>query len=216
MPGGITPPLGVIESWPAPNYAAERDSSGVMALMLIFYILAVLIICARMTARYASKNFGLDDILISIAVIPMTGLLIVCCLYVDTYKLDLHAWDMLPMKLVKARKMVLAFEIFYIYASGFIKLSILCFNRRLASGSRNRAFDLVVTVGMVLVVLYMIGFTISQLAECRPFSAMWMQVVDYILAPDTYHCGREDIAILANTIMSTALVCGSCVMPDWA
>lgn len=207
MPGGLAPPLSVIASWPAPDYAAERDSSGVFALMLIMFLLAMLVITARMTARYASKNFGLDDLLISMSLIPLTGLLIVCCLYINTYHMDHHIWDLTPYQIIKARKVTFAFELFYIYASGLIKLSILCFNRRLASGSRSRVFDGIVTFCMVLVVLYMVGFTISLLANCRPISAYWMQVIDYILAPDSYSCGREDIGILLNTVISTTLVC---------
>lgn len=74
--GGLHPPSSVIASWPRPNYVnpETRGWAGPI-ILIIFGALATAMYAARMWARLlVSKNAGLDDILVSIAMIPLLGL----------------------------------------------------------------------------------------------------------------------------------------------
>jgi hypothetical protein len=74
--GGIHVPPEVIAGWPSPNHVnpVERGWGAPIALSILL-ILTILVYVARMWARLTmTKNAGVDDILISIAMIPLIGL----------------------------------------------------------------------------------------------------------------------------------------------
>ena len=74
MPGGLYPPLSVIESWPQPNYInpVQRDWTVPVILIVLFFI-TLLIVCARLWARLiVGRNAGLDDLLIALAMVRWT------------------------------------------------------------------------------------------------------------------------------------------------
>jgi len=78
MPGGTRPPVEVVANWPAPDYEnPERHGPALTILCSLLGPLAFFIVGSRLWARFfLSKNAGLDDWLIMIALIPMLGLLI--------------------------------------------------------------------------------------------------------------------------------------------
>lgn len=73
--GGVNPPSDVILSWPAPNYInpETHDWTGTN-VVIVFLVLAILVYAARIWARLAmAKNAGLDDLVMTIAIIPLIG-----------------------------------------------------------------------------------------------------------------------------------------------
>jgi hypothetical protein len=74
--GGLHPPPEVIYSWPRPNYVDPEERGWAAPIILIIFLgITFLVYVARMWARFAiSKNTGLDDILISLAMLPLFGL----------------------------------------------------------------------------------------------------------------------------------------------
>jgi hypothetical protein len=109
MPGGLHPPLSVIESWPAPNYddpwtTSEKTSKSVGIVGGI----ALIIVGLRMWARFVKqRNGGLDDYLMLIAILPTYGCAIACSLATDKYGYNRHIWDVRPEELVEQRKVAL-------------------------------------------------------------------------------------------------------------
>ena len=74
--GGLHPPLNVIISWPNSNYInpATRDWTGPI-ILLTAIALSTMVFVMRIWARLVvGRNFGLDDVLISLAMIPLIGL----------------------------------------------------------------------------------------------------------------------------------------------
>jgi hypothetical protein len=74
--GGLHPPADVLVGWPRPNYINPEDRgwSSSTALLVILGI-TFLVYIARMWARLGiGKNFGVDDTLMSIAMVPLFGL----------------------------------------------------------------------------------------------------------------------------------------------
>lgn len=76
--GGLHAPPEVLISWPSPNYTnpEERGWAAPVALLVILGI-TLLVYIARIWARVVvAKNAGLDDLLISLAMLPLFGLTI--------------------------------------------------------------------------------------------------------------------------------------------
>jgi len=70
MPGGINPPLEVIQSWPKPSLNPETVGWGVVVAMVILYAFALGVVVARLWARFAiQRNAGIDDIFIVLAMV---------------------------------------------------------------------------------------------------------------------------------------------------
>jgi len=66
MPGGPTPPLEVIISWPPPNYTnPDIRGNGLIIITVLLLGLAYVVVGMRLWARFVmSKKGGLDDALI--------------------------------------------------------------------------------------------------------------------------------------------------------
>lgn len=76
--GGLHPPSEVLLSWPAPNYVNPEDRGWSSSIVLLVFLGATFFVyLARMWARLGiGKNAGLDDTLMSIAMLPLFGLTI--------------------------------------------------------------------------------------------------------------------------------------------
>lgn len=76
------PPSSVIKSWPRPNHhdPETRGWAG-PAVLIVFAAITTIVFGARVWARmFVSKNAGLDDLIMSIAMVPLIGLTIACVL----------------------------------------------------------------------------------------------------------------------------------------
>lgn len=73
--GGLYPPPSVISAWPRPNHVnPETRGWGVPIMLTAFLMITFIVYSARMWARLmVAKNAGLDDLLISIAMIFVVG-----------------------------------------------------------------------------------------------------------------------------------------------
>jgi hypothetical protein len=87
--GGVSAPPEVIKSWPRPNYVDPQthDWTGSI-IVIVMFVLSVAVYAARIWARLVvAKNAGLDDIIISLAMLPLVGMTIAVVL--GKYMLDL-------------------------------------------------------------------------------------------------------------------------------
>lgn len=76
--GGLHPPADVLLSWPRPNPINPEDRGWASSIVLLVVLgITFFVYIARMWARLSlGKNAGLDDIVMSIAIIPLFGLTI--------------------------------------------------------------------------------------------------------------------------------------------
>jgi hypothetical protein len=76
--GGVHPPPEVLLSWPVPNYVNPEDRGWNSSIILMIVLgITFIIYTGRMWARLVvAKNAGLDDILMSVAMLPTFGLTI--------------------------------------------------------------------------------------------------------------------------------------------
>lgn len=87
--GGLHPPSEVLLSWPKPNYINPEDRGWSSSIVvLVFLAVTFFVYIARMWARLGiGKNAGLDDTIMSIAMIPTFGLSICVVLGKSVFKL---------------------------------------------------------------------------------------------------------------------------------
>ncbi|KAF1816740.1 hypothetical protein P152DRAFT_135994 [Eremomyces bilateralis CBS 781.70] len=222
MPGGVHPPISVAKSWPQPNYInPETRGWGLVILVVVLYFVTFLIFTARLWARLKiAKNAGLDDALISVAMVFVTGLAVGTCLGSRLYGFDRHVWDLKPGQGMQSRKMVMALEVLYTPGTAIIKISILFFYRRMSAGSISKPFYYAVWASIIFVVLYMIVFTINIFVTCIPIHAFWHSVDPRWALENAgkYHCFDEGANLLAASSISVLqdfIACGLPTMLFW-
>jgi len=72
MPGGLTPPLSVIQSWPAPSPNPIHRDWTMPVIVLCLSTISITVVIARLWARLViKKNEGLDNLFIVLAVVSL-------------------------------------------------------------------------------------------------------------------------------------------------
>ena len=81
MPGGLHPPPEVFLSWRPKYVDPERRGPAVVVLTGVLLSLVYVVVALRLYARgILAKTLGLDDIVIAINLLPLTGLDVCICL----------------------------------------------------------------------------------------------------------------------------------------
>jgi hypothetical protein len=82
MPGGLTPPLSVIESWPTANLTnPELRSDAYFIIIITFLSLSTVVVFARLWARgVIQRSLALDDYLIFVALMCTASMGVSSCL----------------------------------------------------------------------------------------------------------------------------------------
>ena len=129
---------------------------------------------ARLYSRFAiTRAAGIDDLLIVIAGALAVVLTVLVLIGNQKYHSGYHIWDIPVHTAVGHRKNVYASQWCYLWSTGFIKVSVLLFYRRL-SVSFNRVFYWAVWAGIIYNILQLVAFSVALLAICKPISAYWM------------------------------------------
>ncbi|KAE8146654.1 hypothetical protein BDV25DRAFT_143484 [Aspergillus avenaceus] len=206
MPGGLTPPLSVIASWPPANTTnPETHGPADIILVAMFGSIALITVTLRLWARCVIQHrAGWDDLLTGLALIPVLGLAICFSINSRLYGANLHTWDSSLPNLVMQRKMALTNEMLYVFGSGMVRISVLLFYRRMGFRSISRGFVVAIHVSIASVIAYSIAFIVVIFASCTPLNAFWNQVNPKWEATHTWKCYNEPVHLLAAS--SIALI----------
>ncbi|KAH7066807.1 hypothetical protein BKA63DRAFT_425286 [Paraphoma chrysanthemicola] len=167
--GGLHPPSEVLKSWPRPNHVdpEERGWEAPIALIIVLAI-TFIVYTLRMWARLTvAKNSGVDDLLMTFAMFPLIGLTVSAVLAVRVYGFQWHTWDQTDRTHITTREITMAIEITYLVSTTFIKVSILCFYRRM-TGSLKNSFVKWVYGMIVFCIIYGILFTVLIIFTYSP------------------------------------------------
>ncbi|GLA60419.1 hypothetical protein AtubIFM54640_000871 [Aspergillus tubingensis] len=181
MPGGLHPPLSVMESWPARNTInPETHGAASIVLPVIFGSIAVTAVILRLWARCVIQRQG-------------------AYIYGENH----HVWDNTLPQLLQSRKLAIAQELFYILSSCFTKISVLLFYRRMGHRTTiSPRFLNIIYISIASVAAYTLAFFIVIWVACRPFSAYWMEVDPEYTATHKYTCYNEPAHLIAATFIS--------------
>ncbi|USP74152.1 hypothetical protein yc1106_01426 [Curvularia clavata] len=137
--GGTNPPPEVVATWPAPNLVnPEERGWGAPIILMVLLLLTLLVFIARIRARVMVRNAGIDDILMSVAILPVIGLTISTILGIRVYGFQRHVWDQTPATKIDYSNITMAIELSYMVGSTLVKVSILFLYRRLTGSLTNK------------------------------------------------------------------------------
>lgn len=81
MPGGLHPPPSVLLEWAElasqPHQQSSAGRHGIVAMSCVLTVLAILVVMARLRARWLRKNFDWDDALLLVAMVSLDRLFLV-------------------------------------------------------------------------------------------------------------------------------------------
>ncbi|EMD94642.1 hypothetical protein COCC4DRAFT_147404 [Bipolaris maydis ATCC 48331] len=212
--GGLHPPPEVLLNWPKPNYVDPEERGWAAPIVLLMFLgVTFLVYVARMWARIAiSKNTGLDDILISLSMIPLFGLTIATVLGIRIYGYQWHSWDQTTETLVTSREIALAIELLYMISTSLIKVSILCFYRRI-TGRLTHQFVYWVYATIAFCVIYGVVFTFVILFTCTPIEGFWRYFDIAWRIQNKLVCRDEGAIIVACAAISSVQDFIICLLP---
>ncbi|GME58777.1 putative integral membrane protein [Neofusicoccum parvum] len=219
MPGGIHPPIELLKAWKTDNVTypkGERKGPSLMIGIIVMYIVTLVIVLGRLWARIVvQRNQGIDDYLIIATILPTTGLAIALALAGPEYGFDRHTWELTPELAVQSRQLAMAASSLYIISTGLTKISILCFYRRLGSGTISKWYLMAVKASIIFVIAYMITFNLTLFFGCNPIKAYWMQVdfMWYMANKSKMHCMDEGADYLAASVISVVQDFLACCLP---
>lgn len=214
--GGLHPPGDVLLNWPAPNYEDPETRGWESPIILIIMLVATIgVYVARMWARLVvAKNHGWDDIIMSLAMVPVVGLTVSAILAITKYGFQWHAWDQTKETLVTSREITMSIELNYVISTTLIKVAILLFYRRL-TGSLKGAFIYSIW-GMIffcvvpsIIFVFLIIFTCTPVVGTfRLFDITWM-----IKHGGELTCRDEGAIIVSCAIVGSIQDLLICIMP---
>jgi hypothetical protein len=219
MPGGINPPLSEVLSWPAPSPNPVTRSWLFPAIIIVIYSIAIAVFLLRLWSRLIARgNGGLDDLFITIAMVPITMMIVSILGGLRVWGFNKHVWDLSPTEGLTSRKLTMAIEALYVIGTGLIKISILCFYRRFANGTLSTVFKWAVHISIASVILSTFAFTLALFLACQPLDAWWKQV-DYEWAAThvrgkDYTCFNEPGDLLASAAVSIIQDVLACFLPS--
>jgi hypothetical protein len=152
---------------------------------------------------FLTKAPGLDDVLVVIAHVFGIALAVLVIIGDKVYDINRHVWDIPISKASGSRLNEWCSQWCYVTASCCVKISILLFYRRL-SVTFSKAFLIGTWVGIVFNLLYLVGFLLQLVIQCRPISAYWLAFDPaWLAAGHTYSCpGNEHISLPLSGIFS--------------
>lgn len=188
----------IVASWPEPNYVdPETRGNGVIVVSVLFGLLGTIVTALRLLTRlYITRTFGLDDWFIIVAWVStlspfilssvpqliltaaqMSGIamFIVMSIASAQWGWNRHIWD-IPFPIIpQMLQSSLAFFILFGVSSGFTKLSLLWFCRRILGDGRKigvNYYNLACILVMIIVGGFVVSYTIIEFLQCRYASLM--------------------------------------------
>jgi hypothetical protein len=104
-------------------------------------------------------------------------------------------------------------ELTYMASTSLIKISILCFYRRLANGAIGRTFVYWVWGSIAFVIIYFISFTLAIVFTCTPVEGYWRMFDIMWRLQNEMTCRNEGAMIVGVVVVSTVQDFVICALP---
>lgn len=107
----------------------------------------------------------------------------------------------------------MAIEVTYMVSTSLIKISILCFYRRITNGSISKTFVYLVWIFIVFVVVYCVVFTFVIIFSCSPVEGYWHLFDIMWRLQNEVKCHNEGAEIVSVVVVSTLQDLFICALP---
>ncbi|KAJ5328835.1 hypothetical protein N7541_001037 [Penicillium brevicompactum] len=140
-------------------------------IVTVLVFLSLVSVVLRMFARLRRRvGFGVDDYLSSVSIVLLIAMLIELILWCSIGGNGAHAADLDPKTFMNYWKIFLANQFTYFLLCPCIKISIICFYRRVFATPRFQQF----TFGLnILIAAWGTGIFLACAGQCRPLRAYW-------------------------------------------
>ncbi|KAJ5833717.1 hypothetical protein N7474_002028 [Penicillium riverlandense] len=196
-----SPPMSVLETWPTPNYIdPPTRGHGVLVVNVVCISLAFLVVLLRIFTRLRiTCSAGVDDVLVVIGLAFSVGMAVVTSIATEEWGWNRHIWDIPPAWLSTVQKLNLCFQIMFSMASGFTKISLLWFCRRLLGASKGNfmLFNWAFIGAMVFVGLSCATFTLISIFQCNPIKAYWQ-----VSPQEPYTCMNDGAIVFSASVIN--------------
>ncbi|KAK4188901.1 hypothetical protein QBC35DRAFT_179944 [Podospora australis] len=173
------PPPEVKASWPKANYEnPETRGPALLIIQLIMLPIAIIVILLRFYVKIGIMGkIELDDWLMVVAALCGTGVTVCVILASSLYGWSKHVWDLGYADMVSNRKVSMAVQCLFVFATSFAKISILVSYLRLAP--QGSWFRKLTHIGIVFIALFNTAFIVVLFTQCIPTSSYWNILVGH-------------------------------------
>ncbi|KAI6816855.1 hypothetical protein KC332_g10210 [Hortaea werneckii] len=127
-------------TWPTPNYDDPVERTWLLPYAVVLSGVSTVLVFIRWGLRLRKQGggLGLDD-----AMLLPSWILLVCFTFLASYAAEQglvsrHVWDIYPTKFVQVVFTSWLAQMTFAWGTGFVKISVLLFYRRIQSGAFNR------------------------------------------------------------------------------
>ncbi|KAK0736305.1 hypothetical protein B0T21DRAFT_440570 [Apiosordaria backusii] len=167
------PPPEVRASWPPANYEnPETRGPALLIIQLIMLPIALIVLLLRFYVKLSIMGkIEADDWFMVAAALCGTGVTVCVILASSLYGWNLHIWDLKYENIVSNRKVSMAAQVLFLFATSFAKISILISYLRLAP--QGSWFRKLTHATIAFITLFNTVFFVIIFAQCRPTSSYW-------------------------------------------
>ncbi|OJJ69526.1 hypothetical protein ASPBRDRAFT_57190 [Aspergillus brasiliensis CBS 101740] len=143
--------------------------------MIVIVSVLVGLTCISMALRFVARvkrrtGFGVDDCLCFVAVVLMLGMLIELILWCFIGGNGYHFFDLDTRTITRFYQIFLSNQFTYFVLTPVIKISFICFYRRLFTTKRFLHFTFCLNI---LIATWSLGIFLACALQCRPLRAYW-------------------------------------------
>jgi hypothetical protein len=210
MPGGDSPPISVVLSWPNAN---TTNPELVSNFWWIWNVVTIIIITLVVIIRFWVKQklqggFSSDDYFMFFGYLATLSMSITSCLIMTVFKWNRHVWDALPYLplVIQGRQSTFALMISNLLVNIGVKISILLFIKRMIVRTSKRWLYWTIWLTMTFVYVTNTLSLIGIWVECHPLYAWWnkMDIFWALAHQHEYHCWGESVSAVASGAFSLA------------
>ncbi|KIH94417.1 hypothetical protein SPBR_05900 [Sporothrix brasiliensis 5110] len=178
------------------------------AIIVFFPVLAFIIVMLRVYSRVSTKQFGIDDTLIIIAMILSIGETASTWMFMKTNFIAIHIWDV-PREydVVQALIWNFAVQVLYNPILALVKTSMLLFLLKL--GSQKPGVRICIHILNALNLMLMVAIFIVVIFQCTPIRFNW----DTTIVGG--HCINQGVFYLATAALTIFTDVLNLALPFW-
>ncbi|QDS72812.1 hypothetical protein FKW77_006640 [Venturia effusa] len=171
-------PLGVIATWPPPDYEHPERRFGVGPFAFFMQVLTTVVVAGRIWARITRRagTFGGDDALVIMAWIFGTAFTVISIYGLVHAGFDRHVWDIPQALHPQAALIAWGAEGLFLTSTCLTKISILLFYRRLVEQAFSKTRQRIIYGLIAFTIAQYFVFTFFLLFSCQPLNAAWLSL----------------------------------------
>ncbi|CAK7226595.1 hypothetical protein SBRCBS47491_006285 [Sporothrix bragantina] len=171
------------------------------AIILFFPLLAFIIVVLRVYSRISTKQFGIDDALIIVAMVLSIGETATTWMFMKTNFIAIHIWDV-PAHYDVVQSLIWNFAVQVLYNPilALVKTSMLLFLLKL--GSQKPGVRISIHILNALNLSLMVAIFLVVIFQCTPIAYNWDTTIEggHCIAQGTFYVATAALTIFTDVL----------------